>query len=124
MLSFINKIATASWNPFSRVPMVQTIEAKEESTRSVMDWIELIFIALIVPMGIIFLLAHFLGVTKWIKRKFRKAPRRRRSSGVVARARSMFGRRRVSTSARSKQLAALARGRATRKRNARAKRKK
>jgi hypothetical protein len=90
-----------------------------------MEWIELIFITIVVPFGLVFAILHFFGVLKWFKRKFSKTRRRRRSAGVLARARTIFkGRRRVSTSARSKQLAALARGRATRKRNARARKKK
>jgi hypothetical protein len=118
----INHIGFASWNPLKKVPAIAETAAKDETTWTTWDWLKVI-IAIVAPLGIVWYVLNRFGILRKIKGYVFGVKRRRRRSSIVARAKSVV-RRRTSGTARQKQLAALARGRATRKRNARAKRKK
>lgn len=128
MLAWLfSHFAFASWNPFALLfgkPKVAEVAAKPEESWDWKDWAIAVLLILL-PFGILFYILKRFGVFRKLKSMlgFGTKRRKRRATGVAARAKSIFRRRRSSGTARQKQLAALARGRATRRRNARAKKK-
>jgi hypothetical protein len=119
-------IGHASWNPFGKIASTSEavtdagLAASDHPAMTAFDYAKLVF-AIVAPFGIVLFALHYFGI---IKLWGRKSYKRRRSAASRRSAARRPARMRVSGSARSKQLRALAKGRATRARNLRAKRKK
>lgn len=115
----LTNIVFAPWNLFSKVISTAPVKANpDESKWGVTEWLTVAALVLL-PLGLVLYVLHYFKIVNL--KVFRKKARHRRSVGL--RRKMVSKRRRPSPSARSKQLAALARGRATRRRNARAKKK-
>jgi hypothetical protein len=116
----ISGLAFATWNPFKYLIGTDEVKAKEESAYTAMDWIK-IGLLILLPLGSVAFFLNYFGIINIFGKK--KTYKRRRAA-VSRRSARRPAKRRVSGTARSKQLRALAKGRATRARNLRAKRKK